>query len=291
MKPMKFSSIFKEKMHRDSVSMQCPKEKFREIIGEMASMMGHFAAALLQISHPGVANAIIAHSSVTMDPVKRGRRSLIYIYCMVFGTQEEREYILTMTQMAHDRVAPRNSDVDNPELQLWIAATIYWSSVTSYENVYGRLNDQEAEAVYKEFSILATGLKVPQNKWPNDLAAFKVYWESTISSFTATEVSVETKALAKFIMWPNGLFLKALPMWLFMHIFGHAVRIITIEMLPENVRVSFGMPSNRYTRIAYRVIMRFTRKVYPLLPRCLRQIVKDFYVDNTRKRKEKGDPW
>jgi uncharacterized protein (DUF2236 family) len=275
-------------MNHDCLPTQCPNEKFKEIIGELASMMGHFAAALLQISHPKVANALIAHSSVTKDPVKRGRRSLVYIYCMVFGTEEERDYILTMTQNAHDKVAKMNPEVDDPELQLWVVATIYWSSITSYENVYGNLNDQEAEAIYQQFSILGTRLKV---QWPKDLAAFKVYWEKTISSFASTGVSAETEALAKFILWPNGLFPKAIPMWLFMHIFGHGVKIITTEMLPESVRISYGMPSTMYTRIAYRIIMSFTRKIYPLLPRRLRQIVKDFYMSNMRERMEGGRRW
>lgn len=112
-------------------------KKIKDIIGELASMMGHFAAALLQISHPQVAKALLAQSYVTKDPVKRGRRSLVYIYCMVFGTDKERDYILTVTQNAHNKVASMNPEVDDPELQLWIIATIYWSSVTSYENVYG----------------------------------------------------------------------------------------------------------------------------------------------------------
>ncbi|KFZ16544.1 hypothetical protein V502_05039 [Pseudogymnoascus sp. VKM F-4520 (FW-2644)] len=208
-------------MNNDHVSTQRANEKFKEIIGESASMMGHFAAALLQISHPQVANALYAQSSVTKDPVKRARRSLVYIYCMVFGTEKERDYILTMTQNAHDQVEGMNPEINNPELQLWIIATIYWSSVTSYENVYGSLNDQEAEAIYQQFSILGTRLKVNKDKWPKDLAAFKVYWEKTISSFAQDGVSVEAEALAKSILWPGGLFPKAIPLWLFMHIFGH----------------------------------------------------------------------
>lgn len=36
-----------------------PLLNFKEIMGELASMMGHFAAALLQISHPQV--AVVLH--------------------------------------------------------------------------------------------------------------------------------------------------------------------------------------------------------------------------------------
>ncbi|KFX95272.1 hypothetical protein O988_05874 [Pseudogymnoascus sp. VKM F-3808] len=275
-------------MNHDCVSTQCPNEKFKEIIGELASMMGHFAAALLQISHPQVANALIAQSSVTKDPVRRGRRSLVYIYCMVFGTEDERDYIVRMTQNAHDEVASMNPEVDDPELQLWIIATIYWSSVTSYENVYGSLNDQEAEAIYQQFSILGTRLKV---QWPKDLTVFRAYWDDTISSIASTGVSVEVEALAKFILWPDGLFPNAIPMWLFMLVFGHGVKIITTEMLPESVRISFGMPSTMYTRITYRIIMLLTRKIYPILPRRLRQVVRDFYMNNMRERIEGGKLW
>ncbi|KAH8797857.1 hypothetical protein F5884DRAFT_687636 [Xylogone sp. PMI_703] len=278
--------------NRNNVSLRHPKEHFQEIIAETASMMGSFAAVIVQISHPRVAKAVTTHSDVRENAVKRGRRSLIYIYCMALGTQEEREFILSETREAHSEVG--SPDVDDPELQLFVALVIYKFMVTSYENVYGRLKKNEAEDIYQEFSILATELAMMNHEdmgWPKDLTAFEEYWEEMIKFILETDTSKETKELVKFILTPRGLFPEALPAWIFMCIFGWIVKIITIEMLPEPVRKNFRLSSTAYTRAMYQAIMWLIRRFYPSLPRFVRHGVKNFYMSNMRKRSKRGMPW
>jgi uncharacterized protein (DUF2236 family) len=69
--------------------------------------------------------------------------------------------------------------VNDVDLRLWVAATIYWSLLTGYEEVLGKLDSQAADQVYKEFSIMATGLRVPLP--PADRLAFREYWDKTVS--------------------------------------------------------------------------------------------------------------
>ena len=159
----------------------------------------------------------------------------------------------------------------------------------SYENVYGRLTPEEADHVYMRFSDLGTSLNL--QKWPSTRAEFETYWNKRISMFDKTVISQDTEVLVKFIMFPDGLFFKAFPMWLFLLIFGHPVKIITIEMLPKEAQNFLNMPSTKYTKTLYRVVMCFIRHVYPILPEFIRQSVKNYFLYDMRRRMRRGSKW
>ena len=59
-------------------------------------------------------------------------------------------------------------------------STIYWSMVYGYEEIYGPLDEDLADRVYGEFSVMATGLRVPPDMWPKDRKEFQIYWNRAI---------------------------------------------------------------------------------------------------------------
>lgn len=255
----------------------------KKIIAENCSMSGGTAAVLLQIASKGVGRGVAAHSSFTLKPVQRARRSLIYIYAMAFGTQQERRQVTDATHLAHSRVKGAGYNANDVDLQLWVAATMYWSLVVSYEDVYGKLSDAEADQVYEEFSVYATALRVPPEKWPRDRAAFQQYWDEVIPSLEITE---EAKDVARDVLWPG----KNLPwgFWLYAQLIGPATRITTTEYLPERVRNEFGIPSTLYTRTMFSLMSAYNRTVYPLLPEAFRHFAKNYYMAEFRRRLAAG---
>jgi uncharacterized protein (DUF2236 family) len=74
--------------------------------------------------------------------------------------------------------------------------------VESYEMVFRKLDDERAERVYQEFSVMATALRVSPDKWPKNRDAFKVYWEEAP---TKLEVTDEARAVAKDVLDKKGL--------------------------------------------------------------------------------------
>ncbi|KAH8882029.1 hypothetical protein GQ53DRAFT_734599 [Thozetella sp. PMI_491] len=255
----------------------------RKIIAENCSMAGATAAVLLQIAQRGVGLGVSDHSGFTKQPVQRARRSFVYIYCMAFGTPEERRRITDATHRAHSRVKGPDYDANDPELQLWVAATMYWSLVASYEDVYGPLDEETADEVYQEFSVYATALHVPPGSWPTDRTAFRKYWDKTIASLEITE---EAKAVAQDVLYPG----KNLPwrLWLFAKLRGPINRITTTEMLPEAVRNEFGISSTLYTRTLYWATSLYSRALYPLLPEAVRHFAKNYYMQDFRARVARG---
>ncbi|KXJ90518.1 hypothetical protein Micbo1qcDRAFT_226488 [Microdochium bolleyi] len=263
-----------------------PGAAIQRIVAELCSFSTSKASVMLQLASPGVGRGVHAHSSFTLRPVERARRSLFYIYVMAFGTPAERRRVTDATHRAHMRVRKPGEagyDANDEDLQLWVAATIYWGLVVGYEEVLGKLDDKTADQAYREFSIMATGLRVPPGKWPRDRVAFAEYWDRSISRL---EVTREAREVSVDLLWPT----KNLPwgLWLVTKLTGPVHRFTTIELLPERIRNDFGYPSTRYTRFMYWIKRAVDRRVYPWLPLSWRHFVMRYHMADFRKRVATG---
>jgi uncharacterized protein (DUF2236 family) len=254
-------------------------DDMKKIVAESCALNAGTAAVLLQIANKGVGKGVSDHSSFTLRPVERARRSLIYIYAMAFGSLAERRKVTDATHLAHSKVKGDDYDANDVELQLWVAATMYWSFIVSYEQVYGKLDDITADKVFKEFSVMATALRVPPERWPDNRQEFQKYWDSTISTLQVTD---EAKAVAADVLYPG----KNLPwaIWLYAKFTGPSIRIATTEFLPERIRNEFGIPSTLYSRMMYRIILAWNRNIYTMFPDSVRHFPKNYYMAELRKR-------
>lgn len=270
--------VLEGKYGRYFAPVEEPNE-MKKIVSESATLELGLAAVLLQIAHAAVGKGVSAHSSFTYRRIERARRSIVYIYAMTFGTPEEKRIITDATHRAHSVVKGKDYDANDVDAQLWVAATMYWSMIESYEMVFGKLDEERADRVYQEFSVMATALRVPPQKWPKDREEFKVYWDDMIANL---EVTDEAKAIAQDLFEQKGL-----PYgwtWLYATIKGPFTSVLTIEMLPERIRNEFGIPSTTYTRQAFKIITATNALVIPYLPTSVREFPKNYYMADMRKR-------
>ena len=145
------------------------------------------------------------------------------------------------------------------------------------------MEEERAERVYREFSAMATALRVPPEKWPKDSEAFRVYWDEMVSNLVITD---EAKGVAKDVLDQKGL-----PWgftWLYATVKGPVSRVVTTEMLPEHVRNEFGIPSTPYTRHMFRLITSVNAAVVPYLPVSVREFPRNYYMGDLRKRVATG---
>lgn len=101
---------------------------------------------------------------------------MTYVYCMIYGTPEEKKTIIEWVHNAHSVVKGPDYTADDPDLQLWVASTLYQGAIEVYQTFYGKLDEAFLDRLYREYSIIATSLRVPPHMWPRDSAAFSVYW-------------------------------------------------------------------------------------------------------------------
>ncbi|KAK2747699.1 hypothetical protein FQN55_004869 [Onygenales sp. PD_40] len=250
-----------------------PKEVQR-IVKEGILLAGGAVAILLQVANPGVGRGVNEHSNFAYRVTDRLRTTMTYIYAVTFGTPEEKAAIISMVHRAHAAVNGPGYDANDPDLQLWVAATLYAAGVDIYEKVFGSFDAKTAEKVYQEYSVLATALRVPPGKWPADRRAFWGYWDEKIETMEITEHAV---AVANDLMWP-----KRAPIWIKANM--PLVRIMTAEWLPPRLRDAYGLKTSSTRRKTYKAAMGITRAVYPHLPMFIRQLPRNYYMKDMRKR-------
>ncbi|BCS28285.1 oxygenase MpaB family protein [Aspergillus puulaauensis] len=251
------------------------------------------AAVLLQIAHPLVGQGVADHSTFASRTISRTEYTQMYIFAMIFGTDEEKAAMKAWVDKAHARVKGeaqvqvqnsgeyRNEAYDamNPTLQLWVAATIYASMVGMYEKVYGELPPLKAELVYQAYACMGTSLQVPREMWPADRRAFKVYWDDVVQN--QLYVTEDARGVLDELFHPKGLPLWARPIaWTLLPI----VRPLTVEQLPVNVREGFGLKSTMATRAIAGLFMSTVMVTYPVTPGFIRHWQKTYSLRLMRKR-------
>ena len=246
----------------------------QRIVREAILLAGGAAAILLQVANPGVGAGVNAHSNFAYRPIDRLRTTMTYVYTIAFGTEDERRAVIAMTNKAHEVVKGRGYNADDPELQMWVAATLYAAGVDIYEKVLGPVEPSKAEKIYQEYSVLATALRVPPGMWPADRRAFWAYWDESLEKF---EITDDAKQVAKDLMWP-----KKGPLW--MKAGMPFVRVLTCEWLPPRLREAYGLKSTKGNRAMYKFLMGMTKGVYPLMPMAVRTWPMKFYLKDMRKR-------
>jgi uncharacterized protein (DUF2236 family) len=248
--------------------------EMRMVAREGALLAGAARAILLQIAHPAVGRGVAEHSDFADRPLDRLRATLSYVYCVTFGTPEEIERVAAMVTAAHRKVTGVGYRATDPELQLWVAATLYDTALLIYEELFGPLLGGVAEKVYKQYAVLGTALQVPAGSWPADRAAFRAYWQQMIDTL---EVSDDARRL----VW-DLLFAEHAP--LLLRAAMPVNRFVTTAWLPERIRQQYGLHWSDGRQRLYDLAMTVARPVYRLLPVPLREAPKTLYLRDIRKR-------
>ncbi|KAJ5807957.1 hypothetical protein N7474_009226 [Penicillium riverlandense] len=249
-------------------------EQIRRIVREAILLAGGATAILLQVAEPGVAKGVDEYSNFAYRPMDRLRTTMTYVYCMAFGTRDEKKAVIEMVHRAHAPVKGPDYSADDPELQLWVAATLYAVGLDLYQRMFGDIDDATAETIYREYAILAISLRVKPGMWPPSRKAFWEYWDHKIATM---EITDHAQNVAKGLLFNKHAPLHiraALPL----------VRLTTTEMLPPRIREAYGLKSTKTRRGAYRFAMGFTKATYPCLPKAIRTYPMRYYLKDMRKR-------
>jgi len=248
--------------------------EMRTVAREGALLAGGARAILLQVAHPGVARGVAEHSDFATRPLDRLRATLSYVYGVTFGTPEERRAVAALVTEAHRPVTGAGYRASDPELQLWVAATLYDTALLIYERLFGPLPAATAERVYDQYAVLGTALQVPDGRWPPDRAAFVAYWARMIDTL---EVSDDARRVARDLLhpeWAPPLLWAAMPL----------NRLLTAAWLPEPIRRQYGIAWDPGRQRRYDAAMTVGGAVYRLLPVPLREAPKTWYLHGLRRR-------
>ncbi|MGA1836272.1 oxygenase MpaB family protein [Herbiconiux sp. 11R-BC] len=269
-----------------------------DIAPESILLAGAGRAILLQIAHPAVGYGVARHSDFANRPMDRLNATLSYIYALSGGTEADVRAMRKAVNRAHAGVRnpPRppgehglepapdggaaagahpddpHYDARDPELQLWVAATLYDTALTVYELVYGPLVEESAERVYREYARLGTALQMPEGLWPADRAAFREYWNAQL---TRLRVDDTVRGVA------DALLRAEKAPWAIRAVMPVA-RLVTVALLPEPVRAEFRFAWSGERQRRFERLVRVGVPVYRALPRAIRRWPQRHYLARIR---------
>ncbi|HET8551612.1 MAG TPA: oxygenase MpaB family protein [Gammaproteobacteria bacterium] len=244
------------------------------IAGEGILLAGGMRAILLQVAHPAIGRGVAEHSNFTYRAMDRLRATMTYVYGMTFGSPDERRAIRDQVDTVHRSINGPGYDARDPDLQLWVAATLYHTALMLYERWVGRLDDYRAEIIYRQYRILGAALQMREEQWPADRAAFHAYWNGMLERIYVTDAARE---VCHDLFYPHQV-----PLWV--RAAMPLNRLITAGLLPASIRDAYGLEWNDRRQRRFNQFSNAASLIYPRMPAPIRKFPKIWYLRDMRHR-------
>ena len=233
----------------------------RRVNRENVLLLGGGRALLMQLAHPKVAAGVDEHSDFRSHPIRRLRRTVLITMAIVFGDRETALAAARSVNQVHARVKGSSYRALDPDLLLWVHATLIDTALVTYETFVEPLLAREREDFYQEFKIIGELLGIPRDRFPDTLRDFDAYLEAMI---TRGPVRVDQRArdLARLVLRPR---LRLLP--------GPAMipfEVVTAGLLPAALRSQYGLAWGAGQQRAFRLAVRTVPRIVALTPPLLR---------------------
>ena len=230
-----------------------PNSMIRRVHGEGILLLGGGRALLMQIAHPAVARGVQEHSSFRKDRRKRLLRTLRPMFAIAFGSKQQALDAAAMVNHLHEDVVGPGYRATDPDLLLWVLATLIDSALFVHERFLRPLRPAETEAYYADMLLVGELLGIPPGYAPSTYKAFRAYFDTTLESL---RVSNEARGICRdlfrgLLVWPVML----------------PVRQLTSGLLPSSLREQFGLPWGPRRERWLRRIEFASRRLLPFVPR------------------------
>jgi uncharacterized protein (DUF2236 family) len=234
---------------------------------ERVVLLGWSRAILLQLAHPLVAAGVADHSSFRDGRFAAARRLHLTVSAMLeltFGGEERRaaalEGILAIHRRVHGHLAAAAGrfaagtpySAEDPDLVLWVHATLLDSIPLIFDRVVHPLTPSERDAYCAEAASVAIDLGAREGDVPRNWQALGAYLEQMYASGSIA-VSPQARELAAAVLAPPFAPLVAPVAWI-----NH---LVTVGLLPPHVREQYGF---RWTPKDERSLARVSAGIHAL---------------------------
>lgn len=220
-------------------------------------------AILMQLAHPKVAAGVRDHSQFETDLAGRLRRTLALTLAWVFGSRSEAIEAIRVVNRLHDTVRGADYSARDPQLLMWVHATLVYAAIRGYRTLVGPLSDGEADQYYQDTKEIGVLLGIPPEVYPIRLSDFNTYFQSMIDR---GEVRVEDDArrMAAVILHPR---IPGVPPLAFA-----PVRSLTAGLMPPRLRDEYGLRWGRVDRAAFATVQSVLPRLLRVLPASARYV-------------------
>lgn len=241
---------------------------------EAILFLGGGRAALLQLAHPFVAQAIEDHSRTKLDLAGRFQRTFSYVYSMVFGDLDHAFRSARRVHAFHSTVHGVLEDdvgafakgtpyqANDEDALLWVHATLVDTALLVFDQCVRRLEDHEKDTYWRESLRFARLFGISNRVLPSNWVDFRIYFDGMLASNTI-KAGRPAREMAGFLMQPpTRAHIPAM----------RAYRAVTAGLLPPRLRNELGLPFGLAEKLAYRAILAAAGPLYRTLPRRLRYV-------------------
>ncbi len=241
-----------------------PQSAAWHIDRERAVLLSGTRSLLMQLAHPRVAQGVAEHSDFERRPFRRLARTLTLSLDSVFGDTAAALTAVRRINATHARVFGSGYSAFDPDLLVWVMATLVDSAVLAYERFVGPLGDAEKDAYYLETRDNTRLLGLPPSAAPAGFRALRRYVHEQIASGEVA-VSPTGLALGRATLYPPAAWYVPRPVKDF-------VALVSAGLLPGALREQYELPWSRHHRAVFESFAAGVRVALPRLPARLRYV-------------------
>lgn len=233
----------------------------RRVNRENILLLGGGRALLMQLAHPMVAAGVDEHSDFRAHPIRRLRRTIRMTMAIVFGDRDTALAAARGVNQAHAKVQGPGYRALDPDLLLWVYATLADTALVTYEAFVQTLLPREREEFHHEFKLLGELLGIPSDRFPSTVSDFDAYLEQMVSE-GPVRVDARARELAEQIMRPRVRLLPG-PVMI-------PLNVVTTGLLTPALREQYGLPWGPGQQRTYRLALKVLPRLIALTPPLLR---------------------
>ncbi len=221
----------------------------RRLHRERLVLFSGVRALLMQACDPLAVVGFRRHSIIFDDPRTRLRRTDEWMSRIYFGSEEEAEATGRAVQGMHARVKGRTParygpipkgtpyDATDPELGLWVLASLADSALVYYERIIGGLDEDERERYWAEYRRVGEVLGLPADSMPADYTGLRSYVDGRLDDGSLWISEERRRQSLKMVLDPpfTGLARAAITP------IHETIRLISVGLLAPQTRELLGL--------------------------------------------------
>jgi uncharacterized protein (DUF2236 family) len=230
---------------------------------------------LMQAAHPVAFTGFFMSTGALDDPYPRLQRTADTLDTIMFGEREDADRVTAIVRKVHSRMrgtlpeavgsfpAGTPWGADDPDLLLWIIATLADSGMLVYSRYVSSLNRSERDAYWQDWRIVGSLFGLSDSDMPTDTYQLRDYMFEMLHG-DILHVSETARELGRQIVLKPPVPLVARPLL-------ELADFIIIGLLPGKIRRQYGFWWDPVRSLLLRGGAESTRRVLlPVLPEKLR---------------------